>query len=262
MLAFSKIITALILPPGIFILILFLCLIFLIKKKYLITKIIIISTILLIYLLSIEPIKNLLVLPLENEYPALNRNIKYTDIDFIVILGGGTIAASPEEENKSVLATASTKRTLYGARLHHITKKPIIISGGIVFKKDKSEPEALVAKKFLIELGIHPSKIKIEANSRNTWENAKEIKNNFAPDKILLVTSAYHMPRSVFCFKENGIETIPCPTDYMGTRTNYNFESFFPRAGNLGGSYIALKEYLGYLYYKIRYEIIFPKFGS
>jgi len=58
------------------------------------------------------------------------------------------------------------------------------------------------------------------------------------------------MPRSVIAFERNGIAVIPAPTDYLSDREGYTVYSFLPTAGSLKVSAAALKEYLGYLYYR------------
>jgi uncharacterized SAM-binding protein YcdF (DUF218 family) len=127
------------------------------------------------------------------------------------------------------------------------------VSAGNVFKTDDCEPEALVAKRMLLELGVNKEQIYLEDESGNTWENALYIKKRYDPVKVLLVTSAFHMIRSMYCFEKNDIQCIPAPTDYKANSSEYSYRSFFPSIGSFSGSYIALKEYIGLVYYKIRY---------
>jgi uncharacterized SAM-binding protein YcdF (DUF218 family) len=249
----SKIINYLILPPGIFILLLLILSLLLVKKYLKSAKFLCWFTIIFIYLLSIKPVMNALLQPLEKRYSAitLNRNIK--EIDYIVILGGGINSNSPDENGYGSLSPTALKRVIYGTRVYYKTPKPIIVSGGRVFQDNNVETEATIAKKLLIELKIPANKIFLEEKSRNTWENALFVKKKFNPKKILLVTSAFHMQRSIYCFKQQNINCIPAPTGHIVSQNDYNFTSFLPRANSLMGSYLALKEYLGYLYYMMRY---------
>jgi len=70
---------------------------------------------------------------------------------------------------------------------------------------------------------------------------------------VFLVTSANHMPRSVWCFEQQGFNVIPAPTDYLTTQKTYDLRSFLPRWNVLSDSGTALHEYLGYIWYKIKY---------
>jgi uncharacterized SAM-binding protein YcdF (DUF218 family) len=112
----KKLITHLILPPGLLV-IAFVLLGILTKRK--LAKFIAFSFALFVYLLSIEPIKDLLYKPLEEAYPVPFK----PEGDAIVILGGGAY-------NTGILKEDSTKRLLTGFVLHKQTDLPIILSGG------------------------------------------------------------------------------------------------------------------------------------
>lgn len=253
MLAISKILTYLILPPGLFLSLSILIFLLIHYKKTTIGKYLLLFNIILIYLISIEPVKDFLIAPLENQYSAIDFSKNYSDIDYIVFLGGGTISKSPAENNLGSLTGAPLKRAIMASRLYKKYKIPIINSGGRVFTGKEIEAESTIAKRFLKEFSVPANKISIEDNSRNTWENAAEVKKKFSPKKVFLVTSAFHMPRSIYCFTNNDIECIAAPIGYKTNRGSYNFTSFLPNAHFLADSYIALKEYVGYLYYIIRY---------
>ncbi|RKX75741.1 MAG: YdcF family protein [Spirochaetes bacterium] len=266
----SKILQILVLPPGIIIVALILAFLFLFKKKYLVTKFLLFFSLISLYSLSLEPISDLIIKPLEDLHPPLDRenfSLYLEDRiqpEYIVVLGGGTVESSPEEGGSGTLNTTSLKRLIYGYLLFKETKLPIILAGGRVIEKEIYEPEAEVALRTLLEMGVPENKIGIEAESRNTWENAEHVKERFSPEKIILVTSAYHMPRSVYSFRQNGMDCIPAPTDYKTNRAVYNFLSFFPDMEELKDSYSAIREFFGLLYYRIRYQgsftaISFPK---
>ena len=94
----------------------------------------------------------------------------------------------------------------------------------------------------------------METNSRNTWENARETMK-LGYEKVVLVTSAYHIKRSVYCFNRQGVSVIAAPTDYKCDRGyNYDFFSFLPSISCLNNSYLALHEYVGLLIYRIIYR--------
>ncbi len=230
----KKLLSNLILPPGLFILV-FLTVALLERKRRATYYICVISAILL-YLLSIEPVKDALLTPLEKKYPVPKK----FSADVIVVLGGGSYSSG-------VLKEDSMKRLLTGTLLHRETGLPIILSGGASLL-----PDAEIMKSFLLDLGVDRKSIITEVESRDTKENAmfvKRICKDRGYRRIVLVTSAYHMPRAVLSFEKEGMDVIPYPTDFKRDM-RYNLFSFLPKMGVLDDSIKALREYLGTLVYE------------
>jgi uncharacterized SAM-binding protein YcdF (DUF218 family) len=230
----KKLITHFILPPGLLV-IAFALLGILTKRK--LAKLIAFSFALFVYLLSIEPIKDVLYKPLEEAYPVPSK----PEGDAIVILGGGAY-------NTGILKEDSTKRLLTGFVLHKQTNLPIILSGGASIG---ALPEAEVMKGLLLTLGVDKSKIHTDVNSRDTEENAQEVKKlceRLGCKRIVLVSSAYHMRRAVLSFQKAGLEVVPYPTDFKRDM-RYNLYSLLPKMGVFADSYKALREYLGLVWY-------------
>lgn len=233
----KKLITFFILPPGLFVVI-FAVIAYLGRKDRKIFTISFLSGF-FIYLLSIEPVKDTLLKPLESKYPVA----KELNGDVIVVLGGGSY-------NTGILTEDSLKRVLTGFVLHKKLNLPIILSGGSAIT---NLPEAEVMKNVLNELGVEKSMIYTDVNSRDTLGNAffvKKIceKNGFK--KIILVTSAYHMPRSVMVFQRVGLDVIPYPTDFKMDK-KYTIYSYFPKMNVLQDSTKAIREYVGLLAYQL-----------
>ena len=248
MIFLSKVFTYLVLPPGVFILILFFVFIFIPKKK----KIFPLLSLLILYLLSIQPVSDMLLKPLEDAYPPLSSEFKKDWPQAIVILGGGIIQGSPEA-GQDTLTSDAIKRVVYAFSLRDIFNVPIIFSGGKTFEYGQ-EPEAITAGRLLVSLGLPNKRLILETFSRNTWENARETMI-LGFEKIVLVTSAYHVKRSVYCFNRQGVSVIAAPTDYKCDRgRKYNFFSFMPTISSLYNSYLALHEYIGLLIYRVIYK--------
>jgi len=235
MIFLSKVFTYLILPPGCFIFILFLVFIFIPKKK----KIFPLLSLLILYLLSIQPFSDLLLMPLENAYPPLSSEFKKDWPQAVVILGGGIIIGSPEAgTGKDTLSADAMKRVVYAFSLRDTFNVPFVFSGGKVFEYGQ-EPEAFAASRLLVSLGFPFNRLILESRSRNTWENAKETAI-YGFDHPVLVTSAYHVKRSVYCFNRQGISVIAAPTDYKCDRGyKYDFFSFMPTIISLKNSWSA-----------------------
>jgi uncharacterized SAM-binding protein YcdF (DUF218 family) len=210
-----------------------------------------------LHLFSIEPVKDLLLMPLEDALPALARESVFPGEggpEAVVVLGGGLVQSSPEAEGgRDTLSASTLKRVLSAKSLADRFSLPIVFAGGKVFDYGQ-EDEADVASRVLAALGLPPRRFFAEKESRNTWENARNAASLFGYRKVILVTSAWHMRRSVSAFEENGVSVIPAPTDYLCDRNSpYDILSFLPSLGALSGTYTALHEYMGLLYYRLVY---------
>ncbi len=245
----TKIFNYIIFPPSIFIIVLFISLYFTNKSRRK-TIAFIAADIFLIYSLSIEPVKNLILSPLEKYSAPINIKEKY-DADYIVILGGGTIDPSPEEYGSGSLSPEPMKRAVYGAYLAGIFEIPVIYSGGKLFDS-QAEGEADIALKIMKRFTSEKTVLLAENRSRTTYENAQFIKNTYNPKKVILVTSAYHMKRSLYSFNAAGIPCIPAPTDFKIDNSEYNITSFLPKTYEMDNIYKALKEYVGLLFYSFK----------
>ena len=235
MMLFLKILEMFLLP-SVFVLVLILIGIILIfrKKRGKLGKILIILGILLYYLFSITPVADLIISPLEKQYqPAQKEELNKAD-KIVLLLGG----------KESDVLRASEVLRLYNLQ------SAIIISG-----RDPLSPkieEAKEVKEFLTERGISAENIILEDKSRNTFESAKNIKEILDDEPFFLVTSAYHLPRAIETFQKARTNPIPAPADFK-IEKNYDILDFFPDAQNLRNSDIALHEYFGILWYRLKY---------
>ena len=235
MMLFLKILEMFLLP-SVFVLVLILIGIILIfrKKRGKLGKILIILGILLYYLFSITPVADSIISPLEKQYqPAQKEELNKAD-KIVLLLGG----------KESDVLRASEVLRLYNLQ------SAIIISG-----RDPLSPkieEAKEVKEFLTERGISAENIILEDKSRNTFESAKNIKEILDDEPFFLVTSAYHLPRAIETFQKARTNPIPAPADFK-IEKNYDILDFFPDAQNLRNSDIALHEYFGILWYRLKY---------
>ncbi|MEO0949214.1 MAG: YdcF family protein, partial [Cyanobacteria bacterium J06641_5] len=178
------------------------------------------------------------------------------EADAIVLLGGLTERGQPPRPG--VELNEEGDRALYAAELYLAGKAPVLlVSGG--HWDYLPPPEAEDVMKILLKLGVPPAGIVLEPRSVNTYENAifsKEILNRLGSKRILLVTSAMHMPRSMAIFRKQGIEAIAAPTDYqvatdvLGPKPAYiHITRLLPEARYLARTTRALKEYIGLVIY-------------
>lgn len=253
----QKFISNILISPGIFIILLIIIFIMSLSKKSLKKmKLLLMMLVIGVYLLSIEPIKDLVVQPLEKSYHPITKS-QLNKVDCYVILGGGIFDNVP----KSLVYTTGSPsksalfRVIEGVRLYKELPKKIIITGGIVYSGQKSEGS--IYKGLMVDLGVPENDIIIEGKSRTTEENAKLTKGIMDKNKykkVALITSATHMKRSVYIFEKYGVDVIPSPTGYVSRyKKNYGVESYFPNSNNYVDIRSAIWEYIGLIFYKVKY---------
>lgn len=186
----------------------------------------------------------------------------YPPADAIVVLGGGTLSANYPRIMPEV--NGAGDRLFYAAKLYQQGSAPLILlSGGTINWYTPDEGPARDMAELMTMLGVPQSSLLLEGKSRNTFENAqmsREILQPMGINRILLVTSALHMPRSVKVFQSQGFEVIPAPTDYTVTQSGWQtmtqinpmsiFLNLIPSAENLALTTRSLKEYIGMFAYR------------
>lgn len=184
---------------------------------------------------------------------ALPRNS--SEFKFVVVLGG---ISSQHESSQRVRFSQSSDRLMQALILSKQNRvEKLVISGGnasIIYHK---RPEGAYLKEFLVAMDFDDEKILIDSLSRNTYENALFTRQLFQeaglPLDIVLVTSAWHMPRAQRCFEKQGFTVRPLNSDFIrpiGKLTPG--EIIIPSAGTLLAWDIIFKEWMGLLYYKVR----------
>ncbi|MCL4455923.1 MAG: YdcF family protein [Nitrospirae bacterium] len=249
MFIFKKILTPFLLPPGIFIVLLVGFGIWFLLKKQWKAGMANLSIGIFIWLLSISPVSHALLSPLEADFKIPEN----PQGDVIILLGAGIYGNAPDISGTGVPSEDMLVRLVTVVRLQKRLNIPVIVSSGAISKGEKTE--ASIGKRFMVDLGVPDNKVIKEEKSRDTIENAKytaEICEKLGYKKPLLVTSAYHMKRSVMSFEKAGMKVIPFPVQFKTWKNRkYGWESFLPKG--FENSHRALHEYLGLLFYKFAY---------
>ncbi|AFY42981.1 YdcF family protein [Nostoc sp. PCC 7107] len=181
----------------------------------------------------------------------------------IVVLGGATKSAFFPRPDVDL--SEQGDRVIYAAQLYRQKKAPLIItSGGRVEWRNGGTPESTDMASILTEIGVPPQAIIQDPDSLNTYQNAvnvKKILQSRGIEKVLLVTSSMHMPRSLKIFQRQGIDATPAPTDFLVTQGELQELGSTPKAAllnllpdtdNLHQFTSALKEYIGSFIYSLR----------
>ncbi|MFB6261836.1 MAG: YdcF family protein, partial [Thiohalorhabdaceae bacterium] len=167
-------------------------------------------------------------------------------------LGGGQIPGSPEYPG-AWLGDSSLQRTHYAARLARGNDLPLYTIGGT--HPRRGVPAGRIMARVLSKhLGIASGRITEETASRNTAEHVPMLKPLLGNRRrVVLVTTAWHMPRAMATFRAGGLDPIPAPTDYHeGYGAPFHWLDLIPSAGALEDSSNAFHEYLGMAYYTVR----------
>jgi len=250
-LVIAKAVALWLLPPGVLVLLLLVGI--LAWRKRWGRAVVMLATLTLL-LLSIAPVSDVIIHPLEYRYSALS-DARWPNGAAMVVLGGGVNAQSPEYDGASTLSEAALQRVTYAADLAKRHPGLVLVTGGNPLAR-KQEDEGSVMRRRLLSFGIAPQRIVIENGATNTWQNAIRIKpllTTYAIHRIVLITTALHMPRAVWCFQQQGIDVIAAPNAYHSTQRSYDLLDWMPSVGALRVSSQALHEYLGLLYYRLRF---------
>lgn len=179
-----------------------------------------------------------------------------TEVYDVGVMLGGAMRYYNNQTERVVYGT-SVDRLIQTISLYRDGKiKKIIISGGSGLLLRQEYKEADLLKEVMIKLGVQPDDIIKENTSKNTYENAVNtadlLKKDFTGKKILLVTSAYHMRRSLACFKKAGVTSDPFSVDENSGKGIYTLDKLIvPETENLQAWDLLLHEMIGYFVYKI-----------
>jgi len=242
----KKLITPFIIPPGCFVIILLLIAVWSWRRKLRCCALINIVVALLLWALSIAPVSDALIGRLE----AGLTIPPHSQGDVIILLGGGINEGVADLTGRGTPGDDMMTRIVTAVRLYHRLHIPIIVSGGVVYAG--RAPEAPVIRRFLVDLGVKECHVLLESRSRDTLENARycrEIVRHHGFRQSLLVTSAYHMRRSIQEFRKAGVPVTPVPSQFeTGSGLPYIWVDFLPSADNLENSAKALREYFGLVF--------------
>ncbi len=245
------IIKALILPPGILLVLFFLCICLYLKRNKLFSYFFI-SNCLLFYLFSMPAFSHYLSSLFEPDKALTTDNIE-KEAGAIVILGCGRYANAPEYGDQDTLSSCGLVRLRFASLLQSKMDLPIFVSGGSVHGEAVSEAE-LMQNVLVNEWGAE--NVLLEKASVNTIENADYTsaflkKQNI--NTILLVTHAIHIKRAKYLFERSGLKVIPAPTYFYSVPDSKKyFFNFIPSMSALNITTTVFYEMLGYLWVRIK----------
>jgi uncharacterized SAM-binding protein YcdF (DUF218 family) len=206
----------------------------------------------LLAIAGFSPLGNWLLYPLEQRFPPWDDSRGAPD--GIVVLGGAIDADLSASQGAPAFTRAADRMISAAALARRYPNARIVFSGGSANLLSNDAREADYAATVLESLGIPKERLTMERRSRNTQENAEFSKAMVAPksgERWLLVTSAFHMPRSVGLFRQAGFAVEPYPVDWRGGG-RADLLAFRPlSADGLSLVDVGIREWMGLVAYRI-----------
>ncbi len=202
-------------------------------------------------------VPDLMLRPLERQYPPV------ADLaagqagpqaaqagKYIVVLGGGS-TSDPKLPVTSQLSPGSLYRLLEGVRLYKAgLGRKLILSGG---GGSDPVPESQAMARIALIMGVNPPDIIQESTSLDTEEQARLLKPMVGREKFFLVTSASHLPRAMALFRKQGLLPLAAPVGHLvWWAPQWSPGDCFPNSGGLQRLEVALHEYLGLAWARLR----------
>jgi uncharacterized SAM-binding protein YcdF (DUF218 family) len=210
-------------------------------------------TLSLLVALSILPLGDLLLQPIERRYPA---NPGLDAIDGIIVLGGGEDARASAYWGQMQLNEGAERFTAALALARRIPEAQVLFTGGSGALRDlagATTSEASMAERFFLAQGVAANRLLLEGQSRNTAENARlslALADPEPGETWVLITSAFHMPRAMRSFEAAGWPgVVAWPVDYRTSRFTDGIGWDLTR--NLSVLTTAIREHVGQLAYRL-----------
>jgi uncharacterized SAM-binding protein YcdF (DUF218 family) len=173
--------------------------------------------------------------------------------DAIVVLGSGRERGDPSWGG-DIPTGVALERMRYAARLSKASGLPILVTGGLHFGEPPSEA-AIMADSLRDDFGVTVRWQ--EGESRTTWENATMSAAMLLPQgikRVVVVTQAWHMPRSVWSFEKAGFSVVPAPVGFLSVDNARPFGGWAPEAKAVWQNGQLLNEAAGLVAYPLFYR--------
>ena len=216
----------------------------------------VIAAVLLLVVCGLSPLGKILLYPLESRFPAWDAARGAPD--GIIVLGASIEADLSVAHGTPVVRGAPDRIIAAAALAKRYPNARVVFSGGSANLISNDAREADFAGAIFESLGVDKSRLIMERRSRNTQENAEFSKALVAPkdgERWLLVTSAFHMPRSVGLFRKAGFAVEPYPVDWRVGGPDDLMAFSNAAIEGLGRTDLAVREWMGLIAYRVAGKI-------
>jgi uncharacterized SAM-binding protein YcdF (DUF218 family) len=220
-----------------------------------------IGSVVMLAVLGLSPLSNVLLLTLSERFPAWQAG--RIDPDGIIVLGGSIDADVSDARGMIELDSAGERALALLTLARRFPNARIVFSGGSANLVSHGIPETPFAEKLLAEFGMSGSRFIFEGNSRTTYENATRTFELLEPapgQRFLLVTSSFHMPRSIGVFRKVGFEVEAYPVDWRTRGWRDAWQPFDRVSAGVSRADVAIHEWIGLVVYWLtgRSSELFP----
>jgi len=247
---FSKVMWFVVSPDSLIVIIFSVGIIMIWRNHYLWARYIFTVLFVIVITIAAIPVGDFLLIPLETKFPS---NPEINKLDGMLVLGGAEKAKESMFWDQVVVGEAVERNLTFMKYARKYPDAKLIFSGGSSSISGSNYTDASVARRMFKEQDIDISKIIFEETSRNTYEsivNSKKLVQPNENENWIVITTAWHMPRTMNIFCKVGWTVTPYPVDYLSIpgETLYFNWGF---ASNLKTLKLAIKEWLGIFSYSL-----------
>ncbi len=186
-----------------------------------------------------------LVAPLEQWYPQYQGQT----VDYILVLGGLHHSAD-NIPSSSILERDTLHRLIEGLRIARLNPGAKLILSGYAFDDDISNAEAY--RRVALSLGVEPARLLLMEEPKDTGEELSSVAKIVGESPMALVTSAYHMPRSMALAQHEQLDAVAAPTWHQYKPDDeLELPGLLPTPAALDISQRAVHEYIGMVWYRL-----------
>lgn len=212
-------------------------------------------------IVGFSPLSSILLRPIEDRFPPPPKDMPAPS--GILVLGGALNEDLALARGQVSLNEAAERLTAAVALSRRFPETKLVFTGGSASLRQTGDDEAKGVRRLWLDLGVPAERMTFEDKSRNTYENAvmtREIVHPRAGERWLLVTSAYHMPRSVGIFRKAGWPVVAYPVDFRTFGDSRDFNVSFSALDSFQRLEPALHEWIGLVAYRLtgKTDALFP----
>jgi len=208
-------------------------------------------------LCSLSLVTDPLVKKLEGRFPTYKPSSQDSSLYYIIVLGGGH-AEDPDLPANAQLHVTALGRLVEGIRIHRLLPNSKLVLSG--YSPNNGTSQAAIQNKTALSLGVDEKNMYVQDKPKNTYEEAEGFAKRFGKDnKLIIVSTATHIPRAVRMFKLQGINAIPAPTNYLVRTGNVGDKPWWPTVRNIDNLHSVIKEYIAIAAINWRYPAVQEK---
>ncbi len=201
---------------------------------------------------STAAVSHLVFLAVEHGYP--QRVVEPRDGDVMVVLTGNVLRADSRRPYDEP-GESSLYRCHHAARVYRAGRCPIIITGDAHDPALGGRTNSAIMRDCLLELGIPAEDVRIEEASRTTAESARACRaqlQELSAKRVILVTEAYHMRRTMLAFQSVGLPLEPAPCATRAAEFRWTVRNFLPSSSALSSLHVGTHELVGLAWYRLK----------